>query len=131
VIVILVISVLSVINTLIKIIKERSQEIGTLRSIGFTSLQVVQMFVYETLLLSLVGICIGIVLSVVFTLTLNGVHIRYKAGMLSEPVLFKISMDLLDYARACAVLMVVSLLACLYSTRQEIRKKVVENFSHV
>jgi putative ABC transport system permease protein len=131
VIVILVISVLSVINTLIKIIKERSQEIGTLRSIGFTSLQVVQMFVYETLLLSLVGICIGIVLSVVFTLTLNGVHIRYKAGMLSEPVLFKISMDFLDYARACAVLMVVSLLACLYSTRQEIRKKVVENFSHV
>jgi putative ABC transport system permease protein len=131
VIVILVISVLSVINTLIKIIKERSQEIGTLRSIGFTSLQVVQMFVYETLLLTLVGILIGIFFSFFLTGVLNGLHIRYKAGMLSEPVLFKISVDVFGYIRACVVLMFVSVLACLYSTRQEVRKKVVENFSHV
>ncbi len=130
VIVILVISVLSVINTLIKIIKERNREIGTLRSIGFNPQQVVTMFIYETFMLAMVGIIIGIVLAVVLTFALNGFHIRYKAGMLSEPVLFKISVDVFGYLRACAVLIFVSLLACLYSLRQELRKKVVENFSH-
>jgi len=131
VIVILVISVLSVINTLIKIIKERNREIGTLRSIGFNPQQVVTMFIYETFLLALVGIAIGVAIAVILTFALNGLHIRYKAGMLSEPVLFKISVDILGYVRAFAVLIFVSLLACLYSTRQELRKKVVENFSHV
>lgn len=131
VIVILVISVLSVINTLIKIIKERSREIGTLRSIGFKSVQVVKMFIYETLLLSSLGIFIGMMAAVVLTAVLNSVQIRYKAGMLSEPVLFKINFDFISYLNACGVLLFVSLLACLYSTRQEINKKVIENFTHV
>ena len=131
VIVILIISVLSVINTLIKIIKERSREIGTLRSIGFTASQVVKMFVYETLLLTSFGIAIGVGITLALTALLNSAHIRYKAGMLSEPVLFKINFEPTDYLNATGILLFVSLLACLYSTRQEINKKIVENFNHV
>ncbi|MGZ3689942.1 MAG: ABC transporter permease [Pseudobdellovibrio sp.] len=131
VIVILVISVLSVINTLIKIIKERSREIGTLRSIGFKARQVVRMFIYETLLLSFIGTVIGMLLSVVVTLLLNYFKIRYKAGMLSEPVLFKIDFSFVTYGNAFFILIFVSLMACVYSTRQEINKKIIENFNHV
>lgn len=131
VIVILVISVLSVINTLIKIIKERSREIGTLRSIGFKSKQVIKMFVYETVLLSLIGTFLGVLFSIVLTLVLNSLNIRYKAGMLSEPVLFKIDFSVYTYANAFVILIFVSLLACLYSVRQEINKKIIENFQHV
>lgn len=131
VVVILIISVLSVINTLIKIIKERSREIGTLRSIGFKARQVVRMFIYETLMLSFLGTMIGFFVSVVLTLLLNSLQIRYKAGMLSEPVLFKINFAVDGYANAFFVLLFVSLLACLYSTRQELKKKIIENFNHV
>ena len=127
----MIISVLSVINTLIKIIKERSREIGTLRSIGFKSTQVMKMFIYETLLLSFIGAIIGFVMSIVLTILLNSMHIRYKAGMLSEPVLFRISFSWPDYFNAFFVLLFVSLLACLYSTYQEINKKIVDNFNHV
>ncbi len=131
VIIILVISVLSVINTLIKIIKERSREIGTLRSMGYRAQQVVTMFIYETLLLSLMGTTIGMLFSVILTLVLNNLKIRYKAGMLSEPVLFKIDFSALTYANAFFILIFVSLVACMYSTRQELKKKIIENFNHV
>lgn len=131
VVVILIISVLSVINTLIKIIKERSREIGTLRSIGFKARQVVRMFIYETLMLSFLGTMIGFFVSVILTLLLNSLQIRYKAGMLSEPVLFKINFAVGGYANAFFVLLFVSLLASLYSTRQELKKKIIENFNHV
>jgi putative ABC transport system permease protein len=131
VIVILIISTLSVINTLIKIIKERSREIGTLRSIGFTARQVRRMFFYETFLLALLGTFIGMVGAVVITLLLNISHIRYKAGMLSEPVLFKINIALNSYINAFLILTLVSLGACLFSTRQELKKKIVDNLNHV
>jgi putative ABC transport system permease protein len=131
VIVILIISVLSVMNTLIKIIKERSREIGTLRSIGFKAREVLRMFVYETLMLSALGTFIGALISLVLTVTFNFLQIRYKAGMLSEPVLFKINVSIAAYLNAFLVLLFVSLLACLFSTRQEIKKKIVDNLTHV
>ncbi len=131
VVVILVISTLSVINTLIKIIKERSREIGTLRSIGFRSKQVVKMFIYETFLLSGIGTFAGFLIALFLTVFLNSLHIRYKAGMLSEPVLFKIEFTVMDYLNAALVLMAVSQAACLFSTRQELNKKVIENLNHV
>lgn len=131
VVVILIISTLSVVNTLIKIIKERSREIGTLRSIGFKAKQVVRLFVYETFLLSVLGTFLGMVASLVLTFFLNSIHIRYKAGLLSEPVLFKINFTFTGYFNAFAILVVVSFLACLYSIRHELTKKIIENLNHV
>lgn len=131
VVVILVISTLSVINTLIKIIKERSREIGTLRSIGFKSKQVLKIFLYETLLLSVIGNGLGFLAATFLTFFMNSLHIRYKAGMLSEPVLFHINFTAYAYFNAFIVLVVVSILACLFSTRHALSRKVIENLSHV
>lgn len=131
VLVILIISVLSVVNTLIKIIKERSREIGTLRSLGFKSTEVIRMFIYETVLLSMLGSLIGCGAAFILTVFLDSLHIRYKAGLLSEPVLFRINFSVEGYFNAFAILVGVSLLACLYSIRQEINKKIVDNFNHV
>lgn len=131
VIVILIISTLSVVNTLIKIIKERSREIGTLRSVGFKSRQVLKLFTYETFLLALFGTGIGALASVLLTFILNSLHVRYKAGMLSEPVLFKINFVFGGYINAFVILISVSLIACLVSTKNEINKKIIENLNHV
>ncbi|MEK6627252.1 MAG: FtsX-like permease family protein [Bdellovibrionota bacterium] len=131
VLVILIISTLSVVNTLIKIIKERSREIGTIRSLGFKTKQVVKMFMYETFLLTLCGNFIGIVASLLLTLILNSIQIRYKAGLLSESVLFKINFTFYGYLNAFSILVFVSFLACLYSTRHELNKKIIENLDHV
>lgn len=131
IIVILVISTLSVVNTLIKMIKERSREIGTLRSLGFRSNQVLKIFLYETFLLAALGAFFGLCISIVLTLVLNGVGIRYKAGMLSEPVLFRISFSGTAYLVAFCILMAVSFVACLLSTRHSLSRRIVENLNHV
>ncbi len=131
IIVILVISTLSVANTLIKIIKERSREVGTLRSIGFRSAQILKLFIYETFLLSVVGSGIGLILALSLTLGLNFAEIRYKAGLLSEPVLFKIDFSPLAYVNAFTILAFVSILACLISTRQSLGQKIIDNLNHV
>ncbi len=128
VVVILIISILSVMNTLVKIIKERNREIGTMRSLGFRSIQILILFVYETMMLSLLGIFIGILSALGLTFFLNYLEIRYKAGMLSEPVLFHIRYSAMDYISAVVLLLFVSLLACIYATRFELRKKIVDNF---
>lgn len=131
IIVILVISTLSVVNTLIKIIKERNREIGTLRSIGFKSKQILKMFIYETFLLSVLGAGIGLFFAILLTFGLNSVGIRYKAGLLSEPVLFRINFSVPAYVNAFVVLVIVSFIACLISTRRTLNQKVIENLSHV
>ena len=131
VIVILIISTLSVANTFIKIIKERSREIGTLRSFGFKTKQIYNMFIFETCLLSTIGTFFGFIFAICLTFLLNSLHIRYKAGMLSEPVLFRINFTIENYINAFIILIGVSLFACLYSTRDELNKKIIDNLNHV
>lgn len=89
------------------------------------------MFLYETFLLSSFGALIGIITTVVLTFALNAVGIRYKAGMLSEPVLFQIRFSFEAYVAAFALLVFVSFVACMVSTRQALGRKIVENLNHV
>lgn len=131
IVVIFVISTLSVANTLIKIIKERSREIGTLRSLGFRIAEVLKMFLYETFLLSSFGAFIGVIVTLFLMTGLNSLGIRYKAGMLSEPVLFQIRFSLHAYIAAFALLIFVSFVACLVSTRQALSRKIIENLNHI
>jgi putative ABC transport system permease protein len=130
IIVILVVSTMSVVNTLVKIVKERTREIGTLRSIGFRSRQVAAMFLYESLYLSMIGSGIGLVLSIIVTWILNSLRIMYKAGMLSQPVAFQVDFVAHSYVTAWLLLMVVSLLASYFSTLSILRTKIVDNLIH-
>jgi ABC-type lipoprotein release transport system permease subunit len=66
ILVLFLISQIGVMNTLRMSIRERTREIGTMRSIGFQKSQVRNMFVWETLFLTLFAAVVGIVLS--FTL---------------------------------------------------------------
>lgn len=131
VVVILIISVMSVINTLVKTVRERSPEIGTMRSLGFRSAQVLKLFLYEGLLLALVGCGIGVVLSLAISFVINHLQIMYKAGMLSEPVLFQIAISLKIYLMAFAVFSGAGLLASYVVTRQMVKKKIILNLKDV
>jgi putative ABC transport system permease protein len=131
IIVILVVSTLSVVNTLVKIVKERTREIGTMRSIGFRSQQVARLFLFESLYLALIGSVIGFVISIVATLAINAVNIQYKAGLLAEPISFHINFVWQGYLTALAMLVTVSLLASYFSTLSILKGKIVDNLVHV
>jgi len=130
-VVIVVVSTLSVLNTMIKFVKERTKEIGTMRSIGFTTADISKIFFLESLFLSFLGTFIGLIFALVFTFILNSAKILYKAGMLSESVAFKIQYSPYSYFIATILLVIVGTLATFLATRQVVKSKIVDNLNYV
>lgn len=131
VIIIISITTLSVANTKIKSIKERTKEIGTLRSLGFSPGFIRNIFMWESFFLSAMGIIIGAVAALVTSFIVNHAGIYYKAGLLSMPVPFHIKAALVVYVVAAAVLIAIGLVVTALVCRGTLRKKIVENLGHV
>lgn len=131
VIVIVIVSTLSVLNTMVKLVKERTREIGTMRSIGFLPEQVVKMFFLESLFLSVMGTGVGAVMAAILTVGFNSVKILYKGGILSEPVAFRIAFYSEAYIAAFLLLLSVGTIATYFATRQIIRSKIIDNLTYV
>ncbi|HWU44030.1 MAG TPA: FtsX-like permease family protein, partial [Bdellovibrio sp.] len=131
VIVIISITTLSVANTKIKSIKERTKEIGTLRSIGFEAPAIRSIFLWESFFLSAFGILIGVISSLLTSLIVNRAAIYYKAGLLSMPVPLNIKVDVNLYCAAAIVLILIGLIVTAVICRGTLGKKIVENLGHV
>jgi len=78
--VLLVIIVISVMNTLWMAIRERTREIGTLRAIGMDRRVVLQMFVLEAGVLAVTATAVGVALSVVLIAGMNAAHLPVSKG---------------------------------------------------
>ncbi|HJJ28025.1 MAG TPA: ABC transporter permease [Methanocorpusculum sp.] len=59
----LVVAAVAIVNVMLMSVKERTREIGILRSIGTKRIQILQMFLYEAGIIGLIGSLIGIILS--------------------------------------------------------------------
>jgi putative ABC transport system permease protein len=129
--VILTISCLSVLNTVVKSVKERTKEIGTLRSIGFTGRQVGFIFAMEAFYLSMMGVIIGAVSALVITFSVNEAHIVYQAGLLSEPIMFRIGYDFRAYFLCTVLLGILAVLASHLAAKSTVRAPVSQNLTHV
>lgn len=127
----LTISGLSVLNTVVKSVKERTREIGTLRSLGYTREAVGSIFTLESLYLSLFGVFIGIFLAIGITLFVNQAQILYRAGLLSEPVIFKIAFDFSSYAICTALLGVLAIVTSFFAVKSTLKKSVAENLANL
>lgn len=125
------ISVLSVMNTMVKIVKERTREIGTLRSLGFQRIHLLKIFMYEAFFLGFFGVLAGIVSAGILTILINSLGITYKAGLLSEAVPFKIMFGYKLYATSLGLLMFVTLVTSLVSVWSTINQKIVDCLGHV
>lgn len=130
VVVIVTISGLSVLNTMIKTVRERTKEIGTLRSIGYRATQVRQIFSFEALYLSLLGVGLGAILAASLTFAINSMRIIYKAGMLSQPIEFRIAYDFPTYVQSCILLMTLSVLTSFLACRNVVKSRVAENLTY-
>lgn len=131
VVVIVLVSTLSVLNTMVKLVKERTREIGTMRSIGFLPQQVVKMFFLESVFLSVMGTAVGAVIALGLTVVFNSAKIMYKAGLLSEAVAFRIAFYPDAYVAAFILLVSVGTVATYFATRQIIKSKIIDNLTYV
>jgi putative ABC transport system permease protein len=124
--VIIVIAVLSVLNTLIRIIQERTREIGTLRSIGFRNAQVKTIFILEAFFLAVLGNAAGWVMAYAISKLINSAEVLYKVGVLAEPVPFKVWPTLHQSIQSSIILILLSVLAAVFPTAWATRKKITE-----
>jgi len=121
---------LSVFNTMLKIVVERHNEIGTLRSFGYSKKHIRNIFITEGVLISLCGIVLGAFLSLSITFILNSSGLVYKAGMLTRPIAFSISPSLFLYSTSAFVMVFISIGATYWALYTVQKKKIVECLSY-
>ena len=114
--IIILIASMVVVSTYMKIVRERTKEIGTLRSVGYRVNQIVSIFLLEAVQLALVGWLLGALISVGLSELLSSMGITYKAGFLSDPVPFLLKPPLWDYFFYGLAMFVLSVLASIVAS---------------
>lgn len=130
IIIVLLIVSLSIMNSLLKSIKERTKEIGTLRSLGYTKSLIRNIFYVEVGLLSLFGSFVGAIISLTATLFINNLNISYKAGQFVEPNLMSLAIEPINYIVVSFYILVLSLVGCFFVVKETLSKTVAENLTH-
>lgn len=129
--VILVISSLSVFNTFLRNISERSREIGTLRSIGFKPRAIRTLFGLEAMMLSLSGCTMGFIASNALEYVVNILGITYKPGIFSSPVPFTIYVSPYLLGQVTLFLVTLVIFTAMISLGKPLRQTITECFASV
>lgn len=130
VVIVLTIATLSVLTTMIKVVNERTREIGTLRSLGYQKFQIAQIFVFEAAGLALLGNGVGILGAILISLLINHSGLAYKAGMFVEPTPLTVAIDLKIYLVSVCYLSMLAVLAALVALSLTLKQKVSENLCY-
>lgn len=125
-IIVISIGMLSVMATFYRLIHERRKEIGILRSIGLKNSFIVQLFLIESFVLSVLGISIGIVVSAAFAGIVNQIAVPYSLGMLTQPVAFAMTMNPSVVLFSSLVTAIVSMTFSLMPVYRVMKLKVVD-----
>jgi putative ABC transport system permease protein len=127
-----VICVLSIANTFLMSVFERTREIGTIRALGSSRGRVMLMFVLEGILLGLLGGVLGVGVGVLFAklLSIQGIYMPPPPGYSQGYTIF---INLLPGAMLQAVLLsvVCALLASLFAASRAARLQIVEALRYV
>jgi putative ABC transport system permease protein len=129
--IVLVISAMSVANTMSMAVIERTREIGTLRALGLTNAGVVRLFAFEGFWIALLGSVLGLVVTIVAALSINAAGIGYVPPNSSDRVLLQVD---LDWIRMGGIALAVSFFAVLcaaYPAYRATRVEVVDALSFV
>ncbi len=126
VLVLLLIAGTAVLTTMAKTVRERSREIGTLRSLGFGKGQMQVLFGLEAALLAAVAGVVGGSLALALRAVINGAGITYRAGLLAEDVMLEIGLSPSTYAAGFGFLLLVAVLASWLAARRLVKLRVAE-----
>jgi putative ABC transport system permease protein len=121
--IVMIVVVLSVLNSMTMTILERTREIGTFRSIGFTRRQVVTLLVREGLVLTGIAIAVGLALGVGAALAVNAAEIYFNPPGVPRPI----QLILTPSPSVCVALAAGMLLLCVVATWIATRRRVAMN----
>jgi putative ABC transport system permease protein len=118
VLVILIIAGASVLTTMMKTVRERTREVGTLRSLGYRTRHMLSMFGVESVILALHAGVAGLALAAGITAAINAWGITYKAGLMAESILLRVGYSPEAYVWGLVFLALVAFLAAMVAARK-------------
>lgn len=129
--IVLVISAMSVANTMSMAVIERTREIGTLRALGLTDAGVVRLFAFEGFWIALLGCLLGLVVTIIAALCINASGIGYMPPNSSDRVLLQVDLDWLRMGGIALAVSFFAVLCAAYPAYRATRVEVVDALSFV
>ncbi|MEW5851503.1 MAG: FtsX-like permease family protein [Myxococcota bacterium] len=128
-VVIMVIAGVAVLTTMMKTVRERTREVGTLRSLGYRRGHVLAMFAVESVLLSLHAGVLGLVSAVGLTALINSTQITYRGGLLAESIPLRVGYSVPTYVMGFTFLALVAMLAAMAAARHVVKMSIATALS--
>lgn len=132
-IIVLVVVIFSIINTMIMTVFERFREIGTLRALGNTKFNIMNLFLWEGGLLGLIGGISGALLALGVALALNnmgGIYIPPPPGM-SKGYYAEFWLTLPMMIETTILAVVVATISSIYPARKAVSISVADALRHL
>ncbi len=117
---------LAIINSLTINIIERSKEIGTLRSLGFTESKLAWLFGREMILLTLGSLVVGVIITEFFTLAINSSNITFNPPGAVGAIRLEIALNFKFQFLVFAALSVLVALISYWLAKRRIRINIVQ-----
>lgn len=129
-VIISVIVLLTALNTMQMNVNERTKEIGTIRAIGMTSANVVKLFCFEGLVMTLLGCGLGIVMLLLVKTALSLLNVTFIPPVASISVPISIVLTLSQLIITFTVFLLVGVLSAFLASRRIARQSVIDSLRY-
>jgi putative ABC transport system permease protein len=129
--IVLTVVLMSVANSMGMTVIERTREIGTLRAIGLKRSGVVRLFTTESMLLTLIGCSVGLLITLGVRWGINLANISYVPPNSVTPVPLLVDMDTVRTIFTFLLMGVVGTLAAYMPARRAAKKDIIDALGHV
>ena len=129
--IVLTVVLMSVANSMGMTVVERTREIGTLRSIGLKRWGVVRLFTTESMLLTVIGCTVGLLITLAVRWGINVAGISYTPPSSASPVPLLVDLDVGRVVFTFVLMAVVGTLAAYLPARRAAKKPIIDALGHV
>lgn len=115
----------NIVGTLVNMVKKKTKEIGILRSYGFTSRQIMRVFIYHGSMIGIIGTAFGLIFAFFACLVLDQYQVSLPGDIYFIETL-PVEMSAHDFILTAFAALVISFLATIYPAKRATQLTTVE-----
>ena len=129
--ILVIIAIMSVINSMVKSVNERFREIGMIRSLGYHRTHIMIMFGFEGFFIGLIACGLTLPITLALLWAVNAADLRYDAGLSASPVPFGIAPAPLTWLASCALFVMLAALSAWIASRKAANMNIADSMRFV